>query len=270
MPKRLIDTELWNNEQIVEEFTSDDRYFWLYLLTSPHGAICGVMKYSPTIIGRDMGLHKDTIENLVYRFENNYKLIFVDKETRELMILNWYKWNWNKSEKLMQSVLNSKETIKSEHIKNLVQERIDWIGYGYGMDRVSIGYGYPPNTNTISNTTTNTKIGTNTYISTKNKESNNNIVSVETINEYFDKTYTIYPRKVSKEDARKAYEHKFRGLEQDEGRKLANYIYINLEKQVQIWSAEKDGKGREKEFMPHMATWLNDNIQDSPHFKRKR
>jgi hypothetical protein len=148
MPKRLIDTELWNNEQIVEDFTSDDKYFWLYLLTNPHGSICGVMKYAPAIMGRDMGLHKDTIENLVYRFENNYKLIVVDKETKELLILNWYKWNWSTSEKLLQSVFNSKETIKSEYIKNLVQERIDMVSEKKQEDTVSIGYGYP----TISNT----------------------------------------------------------------------------------------------------------------------
>ena len=148
MPKRLIDTELWNNEQIVEDFTSDDKYFWLYLLTNPHGSICGVMKYAPAIMGRDMGLHKDTIENLVYRFENNYKLIVVDKETKELLILNWYKWNWSTSDKLLQSVFNSKETIKSEYIKNLVQERIDMVSEKKQEDTVSIGYGYP----TISNT----------------------------------------------------------------------------------------------------------------------
>ena len=86
MPKRLIDTELWNNEQIVEEFTCDDKYFWLYLLTSPHGSICGVMRYSPAIIGRDMGLHKDTIENLVYRFENNYKLIVNKKILQDFFL----------------------------------------------------------------------------------------------------------------------------------------------------------------------------------------
>lgn len=267
MPKRLIDTELWNNEQIVEDFTSDDRYFWLYLLTNPHGNICGVMKYSPIIMGRDMGLHKDTIENLVYRFEKNYKLIVVDRDTKELLILNWYKWNWNTSEKLMQSVFNSKETIKSENIKNLVQERINKIGYGYGMDRVSIGYAYPTNTNTNTISNTNTKIETNTYTS-NDKDSNSNIVSLETINEYFDKTYAIYPRKVSKEQARETYEHKFRGLEQESARKLANYIYINLQKQVEIWKSENDNKGREQEFMPYMSTWLNDNVQDSPHYKR--
>ncbi len=170
MPKRLIDTELWNNEQIVEEFTCDDKYFWLYLLTSPHGSICGVMRYSPAIIGRDMGLHKDTIENLVYRFENNYKLIVVDKETKELLILNWYKWNWSTSGKLLQSVLNSKETIKSVFIQELVQERIDFVTGK--TDRVSIPYAYP----TISNTITNTNNIENSICEENYNKRNENIV----------------------------------------------------------------------------------------------
>lgn len=170
MPKRLIDTELWNNEQIVEEFTCDDKYFWLYLLTSPHGSICGVMRYSPAIIGRDMGLHKDTIENLVYRFENNYKLIVVDKETKELLILNWYKWNWSTSGKLLQSVINSKETIKSAFIQELVQERIDFVTGK--TDRVSIPYAYP----TISNTITNTNSIENSICKENYNKRNENIV----------------------------------------------------------------------------------------------
>lgn len=170
MPKRLIDTELWNNEQIVEEFTCDDKYFWLYLLTSPHGSICGVMRYSPAIIGRDMGLHKDTIENLVYRFENNYKLIVVDKETKELLILNWYKWNWSTSGKLLQSVLNSKETIKSAFIQELVQERIDFVTGK--TDRVSIPYVYP----TISNTITNTNNIENSICKENYNKRNENVV----------------------------------------------------------------------------------------------
>lgn len=170
MPKRLIDTELWNNEQIVEEFTCDDKYFWLYLLTSPHGSICGVMRYSPAIIGRDMGLHKDTIENLVYRFENNYKLIVVDKETKELLILNWYKWNWSTSGKLLQSVINSKETIKSVFIQELVQERIDFVTGK--IDRVSIPYAYP----TISNTITNTNSIENSICKENYNKRNENVV----------------------------------------------------------------------------------------------
>ena len=70
MAKRMIDTELWNNEEIIEKFTAEDRYFWLYVLTNPHNSICGVMKASPILIARDMGYSKECVQNLLYRFEN--------------------------------------------------------------------------------------------------------------------------------------------------------------------------------------------------------
>ena len=123
MAKRLIDTELWNNEEIIENFTAEDKYFWLYLLTSPHNNICGVFKNSPALIARDMGLHKDTIVNLLYRFEKVHNLIFVDKETNEILILNWYKWNWTRSEDLMRTINKQMNEIKSKEILELLKER---------------------------------------------------------------------------------------------------------------------------------------------------
>lgn len=123
MAKRLIDTELWNNEEIIENFTAEDKYFWLYLLTSPHNNICGVFKNSPTLIARDMGLHKDTIVNLLYRFEKVHNLIFADKETNEILILNWYKWNWTRSEDLMRTINKQMNEIKSKEILELLKER---------------------------------------------------------------------------------------------------------------------------------------------------
>lgn len=123
----MIDTELWNNEDIIENFTAEDKYFWLYLLTSPHNNICGVMKASSTLIARDMGYSKETISNLLYRFEEVHKLIKIDKDTNELMILNWWKFNWSKSNKLLISVNETIETIKSELLKDLLKERIKKI-----------------------------------------------------------------------------------------------------------------------------------------------
>lgn len=313
MPKRLIDTELWNNEQIVEEFTCDDKYFWLYLLTSPHGSICGVMRYSPAIIGRDMGLHKDTIENLVYRFENNYKLIFVDKETKELLILNWYKWNWSTSGKLLQSVINSKETIKSAVIQELVQERIDFVTGK--TDRVSIPYAYPTISNTITNTNniensickenynkrnenvvqssfletdenqvqnekvdleTATPTSTSSLIATNEQPSSrqkaNKVTDTETkieqVIDFFDKTYSLYPRKVSRGRAQTTFIHKVFARDYTESRKRALYIYKCLERQIVEWANEGNGKGRGKDFMPYMSSWLNDNFEDVPKKER--
>ena len=34
MANRMIDPALWNNEDIIENFTAEDKYFWLYVLKS--------------------------------------------------------------------------------------------------------------------------------------------------------------------------------------------------------------------------------------------
>jgi hypothetical protein len=154
MPKRMIDTELWNNEDIIEYFTAEDKYFWLYLLTNPHNKMCGVLKNSPALMARDMGLHKDTIVNLIYRFEKVHNHIVCDKETNEIFILNWYKYNWTKSPKIISILEKEMGEIKSPYILDLVQDRISFV-LGENTDTLSIGYRYPSNTNTITNDITN-------------------------------------------------------------------------------------------------------------------
>ena len=156
MAKRLIDTELWNNEDIIEYFTAEDKYFWLYLLTNPHNNICGVMKASPVLIARDMGYSKESIQNLLYRFENVHKAICVDKETHELLILNWGKFNWNKSPDILKTVEKTMNSINSYYIREILSNKIKEV-WGkidekqQGVDRVSTGCGQDTNTVSITN-----------------------------------------------------------------------------------------------------------------------
>ena len=144
---------------------------------------------------------------------------------------------------MIEKELNS---LKSVKLVELLEERIGLIFED--KDTVSIGYRYPTNTNSISN--------------------NINIVTNEEINNYFDKIYSIYPRKVSKVQAKETFEHKLRGLEKEEAYKKAIAIYRMLENQNQVWQAENDGQGRKVEFISHFSTWLNDNVENSPHFKK--
>ena len=127
MPKRMIDTDLWNNEDIIENFTAEDKYFWLYLLTNPHNNICGVMKASQVLIARDMGYSKECIQNLLYRFENVHRAVVVDKETKELLILKWGKFNWNKSPDILKTVEKTMETIKSKTLREILFEKINLV-----------------------------------------------------------------------------------------------------------------------------------------------
>ena len=74
-----------------------------------------------------MGYHKDCIVNLIYRFEHIHKLIYVDKGTKEILILNWYKHNWTKSPKIITLVENQLKKTKSEKIKEFLRKRIDIV-----------------------------------------------------------------------------------------------------------------------------------------------
>ena len=139
MPKRMVDTELWQDEDIIADFTAEDKYFWLYILTNPHNKMCGVLKNSPSLIARDMGLHKDTIINLVIRFEKTHKLIYCDRQTDEVFILNWYKYNWTKSPKIVDVIKRELCAVKSEIIRGLIAERMKLV-LGYPIDTLSIPY----------------------------------------------------------------------------------------------------------------------------------
>lgn len=260
MAKRMIDTALWNNEEIIENFTAEDKYFWLYVLTSPHVNILGVFKNSPALIARDMGLHKDTAVNLLYRFEKVHGLLLSDNDTNEVLILNWYKFNWTKSETFTKALQAELVKVKSAKIAEEIRNRIN------GIDTVSIRYTYRPNHNNINSNNTDKHNESDKY----NTDEHNNctIISDTKSIQYFDTVYAIYPRKVSKIKAKEAWMHKFVGLEINEAKEKATKIWNELKRQILAWQNENDGEGRKIEHIPHFSTWCNANVEDSPHFKR--
>ena len=96
------------------------------------------------------------------------------------------------------------------------------------------------------------------------KEINKESFSEEDLALWFNKVYEIYPRKVSKVKAKEMFERKLRGLDKETAYKKAIAIYRMLERQVEVWESEK----REISYLPYPASWLNDNVENSPHFKK--
>ena len=91
---------------------------------------------------------------------------------------------------------------------------------------------------------------------------------IEQVIDFFDKTYSLYPRKASRGRAQTTFIHKVFARDYTESRKRALYIYKCLERQIVEWANEGNGKGREKDFMPYMSSWLNDNFEDVPKKER--
>ena len=98
------------------------------------------------------------------------------------------------------------------------------------------------------------------------KEINKESFSEEDLALWFSKVYEIYPRKVSKVKAKEMFERKLRGLDKETAYKKAIAIYRMLERQVEVWESEK----RETSYLPYPASWLNDNVENSPYFKKGR
>lgn len=83
------------------------------------------------------------------------------------------------------------------------------------------------------------------------------------ITPFFDKLYGLYGRKVNKQLALKTFEHKVRGLTEEECKEKCNQIYkLQMARQKQ-WEQE----GRQKQYYPHYSSWLNAEVPNSPHFK---
>mgnify|MGYP000801401074 FL=1 len=91
-----------------------------------------------------------------------------------------------------------------------------------------------------------------------------NETTIEQVIDFFDKTYSLYPRKASRGRAQTTFIHKVFARDFTESRKRALYIYKCLERQIVEWANEGNGKGRGKDFMPYMSSWLNDNFEDVP------
>lgn len=138
MSKRMIDTGFWTDDEVIERFTVDDKYFWLYLMTNQHVNITGVMPLCRAAMARDLGYDIKTLDNLLYRFATIHTRIEIDDTSKELLILDWPKYNWTNSPKLHSAVEIQAKKIKSKRFRAYVLDALE----KQPSDTVSIPYGY--------------------------------------------------------------------------------------------------------------------------------
>ena len=152
---RTVCLSFWTDPKVADDFTPEDRYFYLYLFTNPHTNLCGCYEVSVKQMANETGYSKDTIERLLDRFSNVHKVIDYSKDTKEVLLLNWHKYNWTKSEKFRISLFNEISDVKNDEFKRFLEilfneEDTVSIRYPYGMD-TSVTNTVYSNTNTSSN-----------------------------------------------------------------------------------------------------------------------
>lgn len=128
---RQVHMSFWTDPKVTDEFTPEEKYFYLYLITNPHTNICGCYEVSIKQIVWETGYNDDTVLRLLTRMSDVHHVISYDEETREILILNWYKYNWNKSPKLNNAVLEGCKKIKSETFRDYITYKLYDIPYTY-------------------------------------------------------------------------------------------------------------------------------------------
>ena len=86
--KRIVDTGFWTDPG-TEDFTPEDKYFMVYILTNPYTTQLGIYGLSIKNAAFQLGYSKEAVANLLDRFENTYGIIFYSKESKEIAIKNF-------------------------------------------------------------------------------------------------------------------------------------------------------------------------------------
>ena len=84
----MVDMAFWTDSK-VDEFSPEDKYFMLYILTNPFTTQLGIYEISIKQAAFQMGWSVDAFNVLLDRFENKYHMILYSKSTGEIAIKNF-------------------------------------------------------------------------------------------------------------------------------------------------------------------------------------
>ena len=147
---RQVYMSFWTDQKVDDCFEPEDKYFYLYLLTNPHTNLCGCYEISERQLAQETGLTGDVIHQLIDRLQQTLNVIRYDPETHEVLLLNWHKYNWTKSEKLAKAIRESISYVKNQAFKNYLLQILNSSGekipYPYPIGTVSVPYLYPTDT----------------------------------------------------------------------------------------------------------------------------
>ena len=135
---RNVQLSFWTDNKVEDDFTPEDKYFYLYLLTNPQTNICGCYEISYNQIMNQTGYSKDTINRLFERFDKVHNVIRFNSSTKEILVLRWYKYNWSKSAKVLTGVELVAKHIKCEEFKKYVFSVLESF-----KNESDIEYSYP-------------------------------------------------------------------------------------------------------------------------------
>lgn len=87
MVKRIVDTDFWTDMQVIDNYSVEDKFFYLYLLTNDKSTQLGIYSLPKKVMSFETGFTTDVIQVLLERFSDTYHKIRYSEATQEVTIL---------------------------------------------------------------------------------------------------------------------------------------------------------------------------------------
>lgn len=115
--KRVVDTRFWNQVDVMERYSSQDKLFALYLMTCPRSTQLGIYSLPKRVIAFDMSLDDDQVGQLLARFQDDYQVIAYSDQTQEVAILDFLTYSLVKGGQPLERLLrNQAEDVRDSQL----------------------------------------------------------------------------------------------------------------------------------------------------------
>lgn len=258
--KRVVDVDFWNDEKVMDMFSPEDKLFFLYLLTNPHTTQLGIYAINPKHISFELGYTVESVNVLLDRFENKYDIIKYSYETKEIAVKNFLKHSIVKGGAPVRDCLvRELRAVKNRdlisfvfaHIKQSehINETVKGVISDYEETNGEVDYCYDKRKSTKKkiNENVNENENENENDVSCNDSSNESSPKKPSIEEEFETLWKLYPRKLGKTNALKAY---------TKARKKAD-IFDLVKTGIENYKNQIKREKIKTEFIKHGSTWFN-------------
>lgn len=248
---RIVRVDFWTDATVVSDFTPEDKFFMLYLLTNPHTTQLGIYEFIPKMAAFEMGYSTDSVMSLLDRFDNKYGIIRYNEKTKEIAIKNYLKHSVVFGGKPVHDLLvKESQSVKEKSLLGFIR---DAALSSDVQTVVDLAQSFPVAENESYHESVD-----DSYPKQKQKQKQN-IPADKSAADGFDEFWAAYPRKTAKPKAQAA----FNKIHPCSAMLTQMLEAIGAQKLTPQWL--KDGG----QYIPHPATWLNQErwLDDIPEQK---
>lgn len=249
---RSVHLSFWTDNKVEDDFTPEDKYFYMYLLTNPQTNICGCYEISWTTTRNQTGYNDDTILRLLDRFEKVHNIIRFNRETKEVLILNWHKYNWSKSERTLVGVENVAKHVKCAEFKDYIYGIIKSIRSGSS----EMGLRCPMVASVSDTDTVISNINTNA----KDNDSNNSTKDYFDLDTAARQLFDNYPNKNNYASMRTAWLERFMGVPEQNYKSVANLIWQAVQTFLEDYKQKNDDEPKPWKYLKSMDKFFAEDL----------